>query len=81
MGEDMTQQRVGNRWFVVVGAILVQLCLGAIYAWSVFTTGLNAQANEMVGKYDAENPDKIEMSKAIHAMEGTPEIKIELEVK
>ena len=28
-----------------------------------------------------ENPDKIEMSNAIHAMEGTPEIKIELEVK
>ena len=33
----MAQQKVGNRWFVVVGAILVQLCLGAIYAWSVFT--------------------------------------------
>ena len=33
----MTEQQVGNRWFVVVGAILVQLCLGAIYAWSVFT--------------------------------------------
>jgi len=29
----------------------------------------------------AENPDKIEMSNAIHAMEGTLEIKIELEVK
>jgi len=29
----------------------------------------------------AENPDKIEMSKAIQAMEGTPEIKLELEVK
>lgn len=29
-----------NRWFVVVGAILVQLCLGAIYAWSVFTKPL-----------------------------------------
>jgi len=26
-----------NRWIVVVGAILIQLCLGAIYAWSVFT--------------------------------------------
>lgn len=26
-----------NRWNVVVGAILIQLCLGAIYAWSVFT--------------------------------------------
>ncbi|UCG41467.1 MAG: MFS transporter, partial [Acidimicrobiia bacterium] len=29
-----------TRWPVVVGAILIQLCLGAIYAWSVFTPGL-----------------------------------------
>ena len=29
--------KVMNRWLVVVGAILIQLCLGAIYAWSVFT--------------------------------------------
>ncbi|MBD3336418.1 MAG: MFS transporter [Candidatus Eisenbacteria bacterium] len=29
-----------NRWWVVVGAILIQLCLGAIYAWSVFTPAL-----------------------------------------
>jgi OFA family oxalate/formate antiporter-like MFS transporter len=29
-----------NRWWVVFGAILVQLCLGAIYAWSVFTPAL-----------------------------------------
>jgi len=29
-----------NRWWVVVGAILIQLCLGAIYAWSVFTPEL-----------------------------------------
>ena len=34
--------RVMNRWFVVVGAILIQLCLGAIYAWSVFTTALES---------------------------------------
>ena len=26
-----------NRWHVVVGAILIQLALGALYAWSVFT--------------------------------------------
>ncbi|HEX5630185.1 MAG TPA: OFA family MFS transporter [Acidimicrobiia bacterium] len=26
-----------RRWTVVAGAILIQLCLGAIYAWSVFT--------------------------------------------
>ncbi|MBD3236516.1 MAG: MFS transporter [Candidatus Eisenbacteria bacterium] len=29
-----------NRWWVVVGAVLIQLCLGAIYAWSVFTPSL-----------------------------------------
>jgi len=32
--------KVMNRWLVVVGAILIQLCLGAIYAWSVFTPPL-----------------------------------------
>ena len=26
-----------NRWIVVIGAILIQLALGAIYSWSVFT--------------------------------------------
>ena len=26
-----------NRWLVVAGAILIQLALGALYAWSVFT--------------------------------------------
>jgi OFA family oxalate/formate antiporter-like MFS transporter len=31
-----------NRWWVAVGAVLIQLCLGAIYAWSVFTPGLVA---------------------------------------
>lgn len=29
-----------GRWPVVVGAVLIQLCLGAIYAWSVFTPAL-----------------------------------------
>ncbi|MCP4964284.1 MAG: OFA family MFS transporter [bacterium] len=29
-----------NRWKVVAGALLIQWCLGAIYAWSVFTPGL-----------------------------------------
>ena len=26
----------GRRWLVVVGALLVQPCLGAIYGWGVF---------------------------------------------
>lgn len=29
--------KITNRWVVVAGAILIQLALGAIYAWSVFT--------------------------------------------
>lgn len=32
----MAEQRVRNRWWVVVGAIILQLCLGVIYSWSVF---------------------------------------------
>ena len=38
----MTNEKVMNRWLVVFGAVLVQMCLGAIYAWSVFTPDLIA---------------------------------------
>ena len=38
----MENQKVMNRWLVVIGAILIQLALGAIYAWSVFTPKLTA---------------------------------------
>jgi len=38
----MAEGKLMNRWLVVVGALLIQLCLGAIYAWSVFTPGLSA---------------------------------------
>jgi len=37
-----TKTSVMNRWWVVVGGILVQLCLGAIYAWSAFTKKLES---------------------------------------
>ncbi len=36
------QERVMNRWLVVIGAIIIQMCLGAIYAWSAFTKHLTA---------------------------------------
>jgi len=35
------EKKVMNRWIIVIGAILIQLCLGAIYAWSVFTPPLS----------------------------------------
>jgi MFS transporter, OFA family, oxalate/formate antiporter len=31
-----------NRWTVVIGALIVQICLGAIYAWSVFVEPLES---------------------------------------
>ncbi|MFA5795431.1 MAG: OFA family MFS transporter [Candidatus Brocadiia bacterium] len=36
----MPEEKVMNRYLVVVGAVLIQLALGAIYAWSVFTSPL-----------------------------------------
>jgi OFA family oxalate/formate antiporter-like MFS transporter len=32
-----SESKLFNRWWVVFAAVLIQLCLGAIYAWSVFT--------------------------------------------
>jgi len=46
--------KVMNRNLVVVGAVLIQLCLGAIYAWSVFTPALSAtQPGDIAGVYGA----------------------------
>jgi OFA family oxalate/formate antiporter-like MFS transporter len=36
----VNETKILNRWLVVVGATLIQLALGAIYAWSVFTSRL-----------------------------------------
>ena len=38
-GADPTR----GRWFIVIGAVLVQLALGAVYAWSVFNKPLQEQ--------------------------------------
>jgi len=43
-----TNPRVLNRWVIVVGALMMQLALGAIYAWSAFTKLLI----ESAGGYD-----------------------------
>ena len=40
----MSAMTRARRWPVVFGAVLIQLCLGAIYAWSVFTPALKAAA-------------------------------------
>jgi OFA family oxalate/formate antiporter-like MFS transporter len=36
----MSEEKIGNRNLVVLGAIIVQLCLGSIYAWGIFQKAL-----------------------------------------
>ncbi len=38
------ESKVMNRWVIVIGGILIQLALGAIYAWSAFTGPLQGSA-------------------------------------
>lgn len=39
--KEAVNEHTPNRWGAVLGAVLIQLSLGAIYAWSVFTPALN----------------------------------------
>ena len=41
-----SKEKLMNRWLVVVGAILVQLCAGAIYAWSAYTSDLTKAVSQ-----------------------------------
>lgn len=36
----MSDEKIMNRWWVVVGALIIQVSLGAVYIWSVFETPL-----------------------------------------
>jgi len=36
----MSDKKVFNRWLVVIGALIIQACLGAVYAWSLFNKPL-----------------------------------------
>jgi MFS transporter, OFA family, oxalate/formate antiporter len=38
----MADEKVMNRWLVVIGALIIQVSLGAVYIWSVFQTPLKA---------------------------------------
>jgi MFS transporter, OFA family, oxalate/formate antiporter len=36
----MTDEHLPNRWGIAVAAVIMQICLGAVYAWSVFVKPL-----------------------------------------
>jgi len=40
IGESMTTNRLPNRWGIAVAAVIMQVCLGAVYGWSVFVKPL-----------------------------------------
>ncbi|MFX1367149.1 MAG: OFA family MFS transporter [Promethearchaeota archaeon] len=46
----MSETKIGNRNLVILGAVIVQLCLGSIYAWSFFQTALNG-GPDAIGAY------------------------------
>lgn len=39
----MPQDRLPNRWVIAAAAVVMQVCLGAVYGWSVFVKPLVAQ--------------------------------------
>ncbi|MCJ7649146.1 MAG: OFA family MFS transporter [Candidatus Lokiarchaeota archaeon] len=41
------EQKVRNRWIVVIGAILIQLALGTIYSWGTMTIFVSPFMNEV----------------------------------
>ena len=38
----MASARLPNRWGIAVAAVIMQICLGAVYGWSVFVKPLIA---------------------------------------
>jgi OFA family oxalate/formate antiporter-like MFS transporter len=34
--ETTPQRAVGNRWLIAAAGVVMQIALGAVYAWSVF---------------------------------------------
>ncbi len=41
------EQKVRNRWIVVIGAIMIQLALGTIYSWSVLNNFVSSYVHEI----------------------------------
>jgi len=42
-----SEQKVRNRWIIVIGAILIQLALGTIYSWGTLTIFVSPYLNEI----------------------------------
>ncbi len=39
----MTEKKIPNRWFIVFGALMIQICIGTVFIWSLFKGPLMEQ--------------------------------------
>ncbi len=51
----MTEQKLMNRWLVVVGTLLIIPCIGAVYAWSIYRQPLA----EVLAGYQGVSPESL----------------------
>ncbi|EEG78858.1 L-lactate MFS transporter [Dethiobacter alkaliphilus] len=51
----MSEQKLMNRWLVVVGTLLIIPCIGAVYAWSIYRQPLA----EILAAYQGVSPDSL----------------------
>ncbi|MDZ5661454.1 OFA family MFS transporter [Nocardioides sp. S-58] len=55
-GVSEPSARTGNRWLLVAGALLLQLAIGGVYAWSVIGGALGEADSWQLGKVQAALP-------------------------
>ena len=48
-----------GRWLLVIGALLLQIALGAVYAWSVFSRALQNAPDRQLSKVEAALPFEV----------------------
>ena len=52
-----TKKPTAGRWWIVIAALLLQFSIGAVYAWSVFSSALKAQEGVAVHGMNLTNPE------------------------
>lgn len=57
---EMAPPVVGNRWLILAGGVLVQLTIGAVYAWSTFSKAIQSESSAIeLSKVQATIPFEV----------------------
>lgn len=49
MTEERRKKLTGKRWIILIASCLINLCIGSLYAWSVFAAPMADHLNEILG--------------------------------